>query len=48
MENKKLKNKKKNHKHRKQKNYNSIDLLDNRIIYLDGEITEESAKRTIQ
>ena len=48
MENKKLKNKKKNHKHRKQKNYNSIDLLDNRIIYLDGEITEDTAKRIVE
>ena len=48
MENKKVKNRKNNHKHRKQKNFNSIDLLDNRIIYLDGEITEESAKRTIE
>ena len=48
MESKKPKNKKKNHKRRKQKNFNSIDLLDNRIIYLDGEITEESAKRTIE
>lgn len=48
MENNKSKNKKKNHKRRKQKNFNSIDLLDNRIIYLDGEITEESAKRTIE
>jgi len=48
MENKKLKNKKKNHKHRKQKNFNSIDLLDNRIIYLDGEITEDTAKRIVE
>ena len=48
MENKKSKNKKKNHKHRKQKNFNSIDLLDNRIIYLDGEITEDTAKRIVE
>lgn len=48
MENKKLKSKKKNHKHRKQKNFNSIDLLDNRIIYLDGEITEDTAKRIVE
>ena len=48
MENKKSKNKKKNHKRRKQKNFNSIDLLDNRIIYLDGEITEDTAKRIVE
>ena len=48
MENKKSKNKKKNHKHRKRKNFNSIDLLDNRIIYLDGEITEDTAKRIVE
>ena len=48
MENKKTKNKKQNKKRRREKDFRSIDLLDKRIIYLDGEITEESAKRTIE
>lgn len=48
MENKKAKNKKQNKKRRREKDFRSIDLLDKRIIYLDGEITEESAKRTIE
>ena len=48
MENKKLKSKKKNNRKRREKDFQSIDLLDNRIIYLDGEITEESAKRIVE
>ena len=48
MENKKTKNKKQNKKRRREKDFRSIDLLDKRIIYLDGEITEESAKKTIE
>ena len=37
MESKQSKNKKKNNKKRREKDFQSIDLLDNRIIYLDGE-----------
>lgn len=48
MESKQSKNKKKGNRKRREKDFRSIDLLDNRIIYLDGEITEESAKRTIE
>ena len=48
MESKQSKNKKKGNRKRREKEFRSIDLLDNRIIYLDGEITEESAKRTIE
>ena len=48
MENKQSNNKKKRNRKRREKDFRSIDLLDNRIIYLDGEITEESAKRTIE
>lgn len=48
MESKQSKNKKKSNRKRREKDFRSIDLLDNRIIYLDGEITEESAKRTIE
>ena len=48
MESKQSKNKKKGNRKRREKEFRSIDLLDNRIIYLDGEITEESAKRIIE
>lgn len=48
MENKKSKNKKKSKIKRREKDFRSIDLLDNRIIYLDGEITEDTAKRIVE
>ena len=48
MENKKLKSKKKNNRKRREKDFQSINLLDKRIIYLDGEITEDTAKRIVE
>lgn len=48
MENKKSKNKKKSKIKRREKDFRSIDLLDNRIICLDGEITEDTAKRIVE
>ena len=48
MENKKSKSKKKKNRKRREKDFQSINLLDKRIIYLDGEITEDTAKRIVE
>lgn len=48
MENKRSKSKNKNNRKRREKDFQSINLLDKRIIYLDGEITEDTAKRIVE
>ena len=48
MENKQSNNKKKRNRKRREKDFRSIDLLDNRIIYLDGEISNDLMKDLIE
>lgn len=48
MENKYKNSKNKSKKKKEQKRVNSIDLLDKRIIYLDGEIDDNVAKKIVE
>lgn len=48
MENKYKNSKNKSKKQKEQKRVNSIDLLDKRIIYLDGEIDDNVAKKIVE